>query len=1059
MPTPIIEDRLLGGPGQFLQNLLEGDTAGATAALSDPTELSPRERDAFLKKHGLDKGPFTPIYRVMTNPAVIISAALSLKFPVPTAQNIFKYSERLSGYTAKYPILRKLASMQTWFRGTPVPEIYGQILTDVNDFKSQFGGHWGTSLEKFKQATGRYPTAKEQLMVGAYLDGLHLSTRGWQGKNGVVKIGDETLPAVGPLAPALEAHMPAPLLKYAKEMRGMLDDVWTKMFGTKESRDRIIRAIQRSNKAGHYDDISDAMLEWAKNPTKVPHYFPRQVQPTDDDLAAMLRTLTQKGSPREYAKAATRKSRAVVGPNALHRDYQMLPSLANLDQLSDVLDPEQVQRLQNIAKARILNDAKDVIGPQAIQRLRKLDYRGLRDPAALRKILDEEDALKFSSIVTESKPREYSLVQSHVFRRYLHTMAGTYGWTATGGGEKLLDEVGVLRSLGQNDARAKMRLAMLEETYIPLAMGRPEFQQALKAQSWDQSLMETAAFLDKPAFKNLLGTELHRRMTETLTESRGAFSLINMERKAAGYFYLSTLGLNPASAMKNLLQLVLTTGPVVGFQTAAKGATEAFRKSHKYFALRYGSNLSHEDALRGAYKEFGESGLVATPLADEAVSATLDNAYTFGGTNLPGSIGTTKEKIARAMMRMFSLSEHAVRLSTFEAGLIKAKQSGLEPDDAIKFAKKLTEITQFPAGPQNRPYGLLNKSPLVGQMLNFPLKMAEFATSTAFSLGSGEKSILGMNPGTAARMYMGSAVAYELGNAFGVDMSDALMGSAIPTFQEPGKMFAPIPVVPPIFQLGGALATAAASGDTEELKRALPLLVPGGVGVARAVGTIPGSERAAQWLERSYADYEAPSPTGRIAVYSGQGQLRGFFTPWEVFTMGVGIKAGNVAAEEELRRTIVANRDEIRAQRGEYIQARITNNPTRAEGIANSFKTRYGFGIPVSEKDIQAAQLRRSIPRLESLVKTMPAGPIRDQYVQMIATYLGGEGQQFLGVDPQLLGGPQAAASPSRQQTIGGQGGGGGRPSTSTQFSGSNQPTGRRPEAGSPLNSALGSGF
>ena len=120
---PIVEDRVLGGPSQALQNVLVGNLGGAASALTKPEELSPDERDAFLKKHGLDKGPFAAVFRVLTNPAVIITAALSLKFPVPTAQNIFKFSQKVGGYTAKFPITRKLASIHSWFRGTPVKAV------------------------------------------------------------------------------------------------------------------------------------------------------------------------------------------------------------------------------------------------------------------------------------------------------------------------------------------------------------------------------------------------------------------------------------------------------------------------------------------------------------------------------------------------------------------------------------------------------------------------------------------------------------------------------------------------------------------------------------------------------------------------------------------------------------------------------------------------------------------------------------------------------------------------------------------------------------------------
>lgn len=1003
MPEKLLDANLLDRPGQAFQNLLAGQPEAIEASLVHPEALTPKERDAFLKQYGLDKGPYTPIFRLMTNPVVLLSAALSLKFPVPTAENVFKYSEKVSGYLAKIPILKGLRSVPDLYRGTPVPEVYMQILRDVNDFRSKYAGEWGTMLNKYKQATGKLPNSRDQKLLALWLDGAHRPT--------------ETAEA---LAPNLEAYMSKPLLKLAEEHRGMLDNVWQDIFGSLESRTNIMNALAAAKRHGFSDDLMETLAEWAANPEKPLHYYPRRVLASDAEFRAMAANLTRPSqtlnpqgeeSLRNFARSAQNKMTSFVGPNALRREGVMMPALGDLQEVKDVLDQSAFDRLIAKNKARILDKAKDVIGVETVDnQLGHLDYNTLVSEYG--KHLDSEDAVKFSQVLLESKPREYSLLSSHSLNRYLHTMAGTYGWTVKGGGSKVVDILKDLRAL-KGDARAATRLSMLENTHIPMMLGRGTFDQALSAQRWDQGMMRMADTLDNPTIKGLLGTGLHKRLTDSMREAKGAFSLTQLSRNAAGYFYWSTLGLNPASALKNTLQLVLTTGPVVGYKTAAEGAAEALRKSHKYFALRFGKGLSHDEALRAAYKEFGIAGLASSPLTDEAVALTMENAYQLGAA-LPSGLATAKERAGRAMMRMFSLSEMGVRLSTFEAGLKHAKKSGLGLDDSIKFARQLTEHTQFLTGPQNTPYWLVDRNPLIRQMLQFPLRMLEFTTSTAVKLGSGEKNWFGYNPGTLSRMVLGSAVAAEAFRSLGVDESDALLGGALPGFQESGKVFAPLPIVPPAVQVAGSIASYMASGDSSELSKVAPLLVPAGVAASRAVGVVPGGESVARLIGRKYADYDSPSPTGRVGVFSSEGQLVGYFSPFQIFAQAMGVKPGDLQNEEQLRRMLVANRDDIRESRQSAIEAIVRNDPRTAESISRNFEKRYGFGISISQKDIRAAQLRRTIPRLEQVLQTLPPGPIREQYVQMIAGVLGSEGSQMMGIDPQMLSAPKGVKQAAR---------------------------------------------
>jgi len=1027
----------LDRPGQAAQQLALGDLPGAFRGMFQPAELTPKERDELLQKWGLASGPYAGVFRTLTNPLLIASLALSHKFPVPSAEGLFKLSRKVGSLTSRFPILGKLGSMQGLFRGTKVPDILGKIIFDVNDFRSRHNAAYGVALEKYRQVTGKLPGKREQIMVSSWLDGLHKGVRGYEGKNGLVRIGkggsQASLPGVGVLMPDLEKKMGAPLLTLAKDIRGTLNDQFTEVFGSLKGRKKILKALRNQRNAGFGDEITDAMEAWIKDPQKIADYFPRRILQSEEDFRKLISLLT-KGGSRRFAKNSKFKAERWATPEVYKRRFQMLPDEEDLAVVSDLVDPTQKAKLDAITKARILREAENAnVSTTGMRRLSKLSLEDLTSRYS--EALQPKDAAKVAETLAGGTNKRYSLKLLPVLSSYSHTLSGTFGWTVKGGGEKMTGILDELKVLGRTNPAARARAEMLENTYIPIAMGRGTFRSSLKAQMWEHSMQQLAAKVDSPAIKKILGPALTKRLADGMSASKGAFSLMNLQRKAAGYFYLSTLGLNPGSALKNTLQLVLTTGPTVGLGSTVGGLERAFRKSHKYFALRMGPRkLGHDAALRSAYPDFAEAGLVAAPITDEVVQNALQNAYEIAA--LPtGKLAKTSDKIQRAMMSMFTASETTVRLATFEAGMMHANRSGLVGDAAIRFSKKLVEQTQFLTGPQNTPFFLLDKGPLVRQLAQFPLRMLEFATSTAFTLGSGEidprtgkpRNILGYNPGTFARMIAGSVIAKELLEFSGVGGGDALLGGALPTFTPLGKVGAPLPIIPPAFQILGAGAAGLASGDFSELLRSSPLMFPGGVEGFKVMGLlppgVPGSQigqKAAQFFERTHADYTQPAPDGRIAVYTGQGKLKGYYTPWELVRYGLGVKGGDLQKEQELLQLLISQRDQIRESRVQYMDARFRNNPTEANSVAAGFKQRFGFDLPVSEQDVKAMQTRRTVTRLEQVVRTLPPGEARDQMIELINLELGTSGQSLLGVDPALLGAPKQDREASRANAVSG---------------------------------------
>jgi len=1038
------EVALTDRPGQALQNTFAGNLPAAWRSLFQPKELTENEKNVLLKKWGLDKGPYARVFKTLTNPVLILALALSHKFPVPAGDNIFKLSQKVQGLAARVPVLRKLASMQGLFQGmkrsggqADFVDEFGKIIFDVNDFRSRHASDFANHLERFRRVTGHLPSKKEQLMVSAWLDGLHKPLRGFSGKKGTIRLGSgdtvAVLEGVGTLMPNLEVRMGQATLQLAKGFRQTLDTQWKEIFSDLKGRKRILEAIRRQKAAGFSDDISETMAEFLKNPKKIPDYFPRRLLQSEEDFRKLIEVLTRSGDARKFARSATRKAQAWASPEVYKRKFQMLPSGADLDDLGDLVSGTERAKLTAILKARLVDKARVAgVRGSTLAMMKKLPLDELETNYP--KLFQPAEAEKIATLLAEHRPQEYSLKLMPVISQYNHTLAGTFGWTVKGGGEKAVQMLDELKFRGKVDAVARYQADILENTYIPVAMGRGTFRNAIRAQMFSQATQQLAVKLEtSPGLRKILGDSATNSLIAGMKSSKGAFSLLNLERKAAGYFYLSTLGLNPGSALKNTLQLVLTTGPTIGYRTAAAGLGEAMRKSHKYFALRLGPRkLKHEAALRGAYPEFAETGLVASPITEEAIQNSLLNAYEISA--LPAGGVKIADKIQRAMMSMFTASESTVRLASFEAGMIHARRAKMPTIAAIEFSRKLVEKTQFLTGPQNTPFFLIDRSPLIRQLAQFPLRMLEFATVTAMSLGSGaidprtgkEMNLLGFNPGTFARMIAGSILAMELGEVMDWNVGDALIGGALPTFQPAGKVLAPIPIVPPFFQILGAGAIGLGSGDFTELARATPLLIPGGVEAFRVMGLlppgVPGSDlgrAAAKSFERTYADYSQPAPDGRIALFSGRGTLKGYYRPWEIVRYGLGVKGGDIEKESILLQTLVKNRDIIRETRQSYMDARFRNNAKEANQIIEEFRERFGFQLPVTEKDMKAMQMRRQMTRLEQVVRTLPPGPARDNLIQLIGATLGTTGEQVLGIDPALLGQGSAVRQAARTANVG----------------------------------------
>ena len=727
-------------------------------------------------------------------------------------------------------------------------------------------------------------------------------------------------------------------------------------------------------------DVSDmkAMQSWLKQGKfkGIPDYRPHRAIRTQADAKRLHDAITATANGQEFSRKAQLQTVTFLGREFYRREGAMMPALQELGVLEDLVDPAALTRLQNGVKDKLLKGfGKAGMSDRTLKTFRR---KTLDEITAQGKnlVADGERDL-FVTGIAEHMPKQYSLRLEPVLQNYYHSIGNTYAWSIRGNGPKMLGELQRAKLLGKVDARSGWRARMLENTVIPSALGRPTPRQALNAQLWDQRWGQVIGLMESPRVRAAVGDDFANHMRDMYSSSMGSFSLRGFSHSVASYFYLSTLGLNPSAAFKNTFQQVLTTAPLVGAKNALAGQLEVLKRMPRYFEARLAQKIGHADALKRVFPEFVESGLHGSPLTDEVLGRAMESAYRLQKTAPIGV--STVEKAKRAAMSVFKLSETNVRMSGFYAGLKHAQTGGMRGGAAIKHAHQVAVRTQFVPGLTDTPMAFLPAgvagNPVVRQLAMFPIKFTEF------TLEGFRRAIMERDFSQISRQVMYSWATMEVGQTLGVNMKDALIGGALPAFtniDDQGSILAPLPIVPPAASVVSGILSAAGSGDWDQFTRQMPLLVPGGVAAARALGLVPGinegvGQPAARWLNRKYADYSKRDPhTGRIPVYTGKGSLVGYYKPWELVRHSLGIRGGAIDQEAERANRLRLDSDAIKETRRLYLDALFANDATKASNIEAEHERRFGHPIALTQDQLKQMQRRRKMTRIEKQLSALP---------------------------------------------------------------------------------------
>lgn len=1000
--------------GLATENLLRGDVRGVGQSLVDPKSLSPRQAGLIEGEGWRPKGDdaFSKFLRGLANPLVVLGAVLAIKYPVPTAENLFKWSKNIVGYDKWLtPLVWRAQGAESIFRGTPFLEYLTKFTEHFDDFRKGLILKMGEGLYPIEKALGRGVNFQEQAAAALAREGLQDASRGqWQMIRKMVaaevKHGNLPEEALSELAfigtpgkVALESMTPAGLQETLSNTFGEgLSRIMKAMEGATDP--KTITAFKKHlttmgmDGEAEYAFLEEARARGAERLRQAGFEVLDRYYPHYEHLAP--------GARDQMVRSFLADTQSVAEAKTLSESVPGLSSHGHARLGGMIMDPDDFVHVK---------DAFHPATEKWLTELGKLKKYYDQDGRLLSTAQEIADAQRKGVLYESNKYRRYSLRAVNVAQHYAHSMGRTVAWTLEGWGPALQKEVQMMSTHGGNPL--KTRLAV--DTYLPLAAGRLTPDEAMYSLGWSSWKKNAYDFFRNEKIAKALGSTKFDKEGAPLDGAAAWFrkqiaspaiqdlSWKSAGAKLAGHFYLGTLGFNAPSAALNMMQNLVTTAGVVEPRHLFKGFRTVLGKVEQMASMVGKNGRSLEQAFQEVFPEYEALG-GGTEV--EALSAIRKAVAGGQGTK------STYESVKTALMGLFTGSERFNRLWAYHAGLSKASAEGLVGESANSIARGVVRITQFNGGLTTRPAGTMGWWAPLQQFMTFPFKMGELAFSHGLALGSGAQAIPesfpvvgGMNPGTLGRMTLASGLLYAAGNAAGVQLPG--MWEALPAPHGEDQPFYPAPLVPPVLQIPGALAADLFSGGGEQgnwarSRRALTYMVPGGIALSRAASAI--SPKAARFLGREYADYSQQMPDGSVPVFSSDGSLKGYKSKMRIIADAVGFKSMMGDSEAELTSYLVKQRDRMRGIRREYIEAIASNQMQDAYEINERYKREYpGLGdIAIKSTDVQAVHMRHDLTRVERVLQTMPP-EARSQFAGMVNVALGDSAEQMMGVDPALF--------------------------------------------------------
>ena len=480
--------------------------------------------------------------------------------------------------------------------------------------------------------------------------------------------------------------------------------------------------------------------------------------------------------------------------------------------------------------------------------------------------------------------------------------------------------------------------------------------------------------------------------------------------QTARALYSSHLGLNMGSVMLNMLQPITMGMPLVGVGAAVRGYRDSMKMMTGYVSdrMKMGARITDSQRAELLEKHFTETIELAdgtsrrvnfAELADIGLDPfhIVDEASLRSGYKRPA--GPAQYWLFEGTMKPFEKAEwfnrvtmaHAAKHVRRRAGKLNTSEDVARMSDE---ASQLVQKTQFGSDPVNRPeifYSKYFENPLARQFLQFPLRQITGSLLNPQEMGgSAMKHII------KAMGY--SAIAYEVGkNALDMDVSRGLFVGSMTDLVGGDRFFKERDatgslagnIAPPALDILVNATQAVGTGDLELLKETIPRMVPGGVAFSRLVGAA-GQVPMAAGLQRQYADW-SNMKEGQVPVYKADGRLVGNMNASSVVLKALGADMRQYKEPQELNKFLLANREQMKDYRRQWISSVLANNLSEAERVKAEFEGRFKMPLTVSKSQMKnAVKLRESsvVSRvsdtMEKASRTAYQGEVPQNYFERV---------------------------------------------------------------------------
>lgn len=577
---------------------------------------------------------------------------------------------------------------------------------------------------------------------------------------------------------------------------------------------------------------------------------------------------------------------------------------------------------------------------------------------------------------------------------------------------------------------------LLREVGVPTVLGMNHHHFGITEAMVKLTQHMARGVVNAPAMKQVLPQGMIRYLEDFSDPERAASLAPEWAHNAAGWIYSSTLGVNLASVLLNVTQPMMHLGITMGMRNVIPAYADAMGDLGRYFSKRlelYGPRVQLTQAERrrvadAANIQFWEETGLSGNLLEDLDRLAFQEGYRKGGSKFrflaqelplkPFEKGEWLNRLvaAHTMKRIYQKNGRITKRGNLFEGVTPRDMDDLRSD-----ITRAVQETQFGADPLNTPLmfmgaaGGVLRNPLVRQFSTFTIRTPLAFLELGSKLNQGARStVFGRNAGwffgDTIRALGISAVLYEGYKNFGMDpqgvgfvpaVTDIFGGEDILNRDSGIPLF-----TPPALDISLDLLRGAFGEERQLLADAAARLFPGGVALQRALGAAPNLQGAAlglgnipAMLQRQYADWENPTPDGRVAVFKGDGTLVDYQRPADLVLRSLGAPVASTRDAQKFDRFLQTQRDKIVAYRRDILNAYMANNVGKAVRLKQRYEREFGIPFTVTERQVKDRIKSTLVPRSSRMLDRMPIDS-RPQYLELArqqAARLGVPAEVFTG--------------------------------------------------------------